>query len=84
MAKILQRLRRLEKRLTDASGLVPNSEEWFAYWENIFDRWMAGEQPAFLGRFPLAVTDRIIARADRADAQENKQNQIAKLKEADR
>ena len=84
MAKILQRLRRLEKRLTDASGLVPESEVWFAYWENIFERWMAGEQPTFVGRFPLAVTDRIIARADMADAKEYEQNHIAKLEEADR
>ena len=67
MPSLRQRLQKLEKGLKDASGLVPDSEAWFAYWENIFDRWMAGEEPAFPGRFPLAVSDRIIERADRAD-----------------
>lgn len=67
MATLLQRLRRLESRLTDGSGHVPYSERWYSYWESIFDRFMAGENPTFPGRFPLAVTDRMIERADRAD-----------------
>ena len=67
MAGLAQRLRRLESRLTESGGLAPYSAEWFAYWEDIFARWMAGEDPIFSGRFPLAVTDRIIERADRAD-----------------
>ena len=67
MPSLRQRLQKLEKGSKDASGLVPDSEAWFAHWESIFDRWMAGEEPAFPGRFPLAVVDRIIERADRAD-----------------
>ena len=65
MPNLLQRIRfGSESRLTDVSGLVPDSEQWFAYLEDFFDRWAAGENPNFLGRFPLAVVDRIIERAD--------------------
>jgi hypothetical protein len=67
MATLSQRLRRLEKRFTDRTGLVPYSERWYSYWEDIFERLMAGENPTFPGRLPLAVTDRMIERADRAD-----------------
>jgi len=67
MANLLHRIRRLETRLTDVSGLVPHSEEWYAYWENVVDRWMAGEDPMFRGRFPIAVIDHMIEQADKAD-----------------
>ena len=67
MPNLRQRIRKLESRLTDHTGLMPHSEQWFAYWEEILDRWIAGENPSYSGRFPLAVTDRIIERADRAD-----------------
>ena len=67
MSNILGRLRKLETRFTDRTGLVPDSEPWYAYWEDIFGRFMAGENPTFPGRFPLAVVDHIIERADRAD-----------------
>ena len=36
-------------------------------WEDIFERFTADENPIFPGRFPLAVTDRMIEGADRAD-----------------
>ena len=67
MMAIVRRLRQIETRLTDSTGFAPYSEPWFAYWENIFDRWMAGEEPTYSCRFALAVTDRIIEQADRAD-----------------
>ena len=67
MPNLLQRIRRLESRLTDTTGLAPYSEPWFAYWEDIFDRLMAGENPTYPGNFPLAVADRMIEQADRAD-----------------
>jgi len=65
MPNLLQRVRKLETRLKEASGLVPHSEQWFAYWEGILDRYLAGENPAHPGRVPLEVVDRLIERADR-------------------
>ena len=44
---------------------MPRSEQWFAYWEGILDRYLAGENPAHPGRMPLEVVDRLIERADR-------------------
>ena len=66
-ASLLGRIQRLETRLADGTGLVPQSEGWFAYWENILDRLLAGEEPVFHGPIPLDVTDRLIANADRED-----------------
>ena len=65
MSNILRRLRRLETRFTDHTGLVPDSEPWYAYWVVIFDRLMSGENPTYPGNFPLSVADRMIERADR-------------------
>ncbi len=58
------RLRKLESRRFDASGLVPHSDAWFAFWEDKFDRSIAGEQVECAG-FPLAVIDRLVEAADR-------------------
>jgi hypothetical protein len=65
MRAVAQRLGRLEARLTDATRLVPRSEEWFTYWECILHRLLAGEDPVIHGRFPLEVIYRLIERADR-------------------
>jgi hypothetical protein len=65
MATLLQRIRKLESRLTDTTGFAPYSEAWFEYLENIFERLMAGENPIYPGNFPLAVADRMIERVDR-------------------
>lgn len=51
--------------MTDVTGLAPHSEPWFAYWEDIIDRLIAGEEPTFRGRIPLEVVDRLVERADR-------------------
>jgi hypothetical protein len=67
MTNLRQRLRKLETGLILVNGLVPDSEAWFAYWEGILERLIAGENPSFPGRFPLAVVDRLIEQADRAD-----------------
>lgn len=67
MANLLRRIEKLETRLMAAGGPVRDSEEWFAYWEDIIERYVDGQQPAFQGRIPLAVVDRLIERADRAD-----------------
>jgi hypothetical protein len=38
MKALARRVRKLESSLTDASGLVPHSEAWFAFWEDKFER----------------------------------------------
>jgi hypothetical protein len=61
-----RRLQKLETRSTDAIGLVPHSEGWFAYWEDKLVRSMDGEEVDMRG-FTLAVIDRIIEKGDRAE-----------------
>jgi len=61
---LVRRLQRLETRLTDATGLLPHSEAWFAYYEDQCDRFGDGEDVPCI---PLAVIDRIVEEADRAD-----------------
>ena len=63
------RLKKLEARQFDASGLVPHSEAWFAFWEDKLDRSIAGEQVECEG-FTIAVLDRLVEAADRQRAQE--------------
>ena len=59
-----QRLRKLESaRRFDASGLVPHSDAWFAFWEDRLERSINGENVDVTG-FSLAVIDRIVAAAD--------------------
>jgi hypothetical protein len=60
---LLGRLQKLEARLTDATGLVPHSEAWFAYYEDQCERFAAGEDVPYI---PLAVIDRIVEEGDRA------------------
>jgi hypothetical protein len=82
MPKLLQRIRKLEARSTGYNGLVPETEEWFAYWEKIFHDWTDALllDPSAVPAHPfprgvaLAITDRIIAQADEADAKENAQS----------
>jgi hypothetical protein len=35
--RLLQRIEKLEAQLTDCSGLVPDSPEWLAYWQEQID-----------------------------------------------
>ena len=64
MRNLLRRLQKLEGRLTDATGQVPHSEAWFAYYEDQFERLVDGENIPYI---PLAVIDRIVAEADREE-----------------
>jgi len=61
----------------DASGLVPDSEAWFAYYEREYDRFEsraeAGDDVGDV-QIPLAAIDRIVAAADRA-ASERRETQ---------
>jgi hypothetical protein len=50
--------RRWAGKLADATWLAPHSEPWFAYWEDILDRYIAGESPEHFGNVPLEVVDR--------------------------
>jgi hypothetical protein len=61
------RLRKLESRQFDSTGLVPQSEAWFAFWEDKFERSINGEDVDCAG-FTLTVIDRMVAAADRANA----------------
>ena len=61
------RLKKLESRRFDATGLVPRSEAWFAFWEEQFDRSVAGEDLEF-ALFPIEVIDRIVEETERARA----------------
>ena len=56
--------RKLEGQLaTDATGLVPHSDAWFAYYEEQLARWEVGEEFPYI---PLAVSDRLLEESDRA------------------
>ena len=57
MSNILNRLRKLEMRLTDASGLKPHSPEWQAYWEQKLARIANGDDRGDPGCIPLEVWD---------------------------
>ena len=43
MSNLRRRLRKLEARLTDSSGIIPNSQEWLDHWLPKVDRIVSGE-----------------------------------------
>jgi hypothetical protein len=61
MSNLLRRLRKLETRLTDNSGLRPNSETWLDYWGRRIDRLLGGEGQRETGRIPLEAIDALVA-----------------------
>jgi hypothetical protein len=69
MRNLTRRVRKLESQRFDATGLVPHSEPWFAFWTKQLDQSMAGEDVDLSG-FSIAVFDRTVAVADAADALE--------------
>jgi hypothetical protein len=46
MSNLRARVRALEKRLTDSTGLVPHSRAWLEFWFDNTDRLMAGDKSA--------------------------------------
>jgi hypothetical protein len=62
---LVRRLRKLEAQSTDATGLVPHSDAWFAYYEDQFAKWELGEEFPYI---PLAVIDRVIEQYDAEQA----------------
>jgi hypothetical protein len=61
MSNILRRLRKLETRLTDFSGLAPQSGAWLDYWSHRIDRLLGGEGLGDTGRIPLEAIDALVA-----------------------
>ena len=66
MSNLLRRVRKLETRLTDLSGLVPHTEDWLAYWKQRIERLLGGEAQRETGRIPLEAIDALVA-ASRAE-----------------
>jgi hypothetical protein len=62
MHSLLRRVRRLEASRVDASGLVPHSDAWYAFYENVLDGMFEGKKPGM--RMPIEVADRIMAMTD--------------------
>jgi hypothetical protein len=58
MRHLRKRLERLESRLTDGSGCVPYSAEWFTYWTRQAERLLAGEN---VPKPPIAFFDAVLA-----------------------
>jgi hypothetical protein len=66
MANLLKRVRNLEVRLTDISGLVPNTDQWLDYWAERLDQLLHGGNSANGGRIPIEALDAICRRAAEA------------------
>ncbi len=64
MSRLSRRLRKLEERITDRTGLVPRSEAWFRYWGEKLDQFLeSGEEDALRG-ISLAVIDALMEQDD--------------------
>lgn len=61
MSNLLRRVRKLETRLTDLSGLAPDSEAWLDYWEHRIERLLGGDAQRETGRIPLEAIDAVVA-----------------------
>jgi hypothetical protein len=67
MSNLRRRLRKLEARLTDSSGLIPNSQAWLDYWLPKVDRIISGDDGDMSERIPIAVVDAIVAAGKKHD-----------------
>jgi hypothetical protein len=56
ITNLARRLRKLEKQLTDASGLVPHSEAWRDYWKRRLEQYLSEG-----GGIPMEAIDEIWA-----------------------
>jgi hypothetical protein len=61
MVRFERRLRHLEAQLTDRSGIVPHTKQWFDYWNARVDTLLAEEE--LNEKIPLAFFDALIAGA---------------------
>ena len=62
MPRFERRLRNLEKRLTDRSGLLSHTQAWWDYWLVRVDKLIAGEKLHEL--IPLEFVDALIAKGE--------------------
>jgi len=58
MRHLWKRLEKLEARLTDSSGCMPYSREWFIYWDTQARRLLAGDN---VPKPPIAFFDALLA-----------------------
>ena len=74
MARFERRLRKLEARLTDCSGLVAPTEAWWDYWMAMTGKLIGGEK--LDERIPLEFIDALMAKAERDDQIERKTGMV--------
>ena len=67
MRNLVRRVRRLEERRFDATGLAPRSEAWYKFYWDKLDRLLAGEEIGV--RIPLEVVDEMMRRGEIAEAE---------------
>ena len=63
MLGLRRRFQELEAQLTDASRLVPHSDEWVGYWADRIDQYLSG-RIEIVGRIPLEALDDMSQRAE--------------------
>jgi hypothetical protein len=61
LLRLRARLRRLEARLTDGSGLRPRSPEWLEHWTLRLNKILSGEETGAPRCIPLEVWDAVDA-----------------------
>lgn len=71
MQNLAGRLKKLELRRFDATGLAPHSDAWFAFYEDRVARHLTGEDAGYV---PLEVIRRIIDAVPREDQALVRQN----------
>ena len=70
LASVQRRLEKLEGRWTDRSHLVPNSPEWFSYWQERLDRcFNDGDDKALIG-MPLEFYRAMVELAEKEEESE--------------
>jgi hypothetical protein len=65
MTNLQRRLRKLERALTDSSGLIPNSPRWLAYWQERIPKILNGEVKE---RMPLEAVRAWVVNSEDTDS----------------
>jgi len=65
MSRLRSRLRKLEEIYLDDSRLVVGSDAWFSHWLRKFNRYIRGEEAAFI--LPRGFLRALLTRADDED-----------------
>jgi len=61
LSNLHRRLRKLEAKMTDQSGLAPHSAAWFAHWNERYNRFLTTRDADAIQGMPLAYVDAILA-----------------------